>query len=72
MGVDDAGDGAVVDVPVAGFNVFYSSDAFFFGFVGEHGAEGHVSNAADVGVGGTVFRVDDDATFVVFFNSNGV
>jgi len=72
VGVNDAGNGAVVDVPVAGFDVFYGGDAFFFGFVGEHGAEGHVADAADVGVGGTVFRVDDDATFVVFFNSNSV
>ena len=71
MCVDDAGDGSVVDVPVARFDVFYGGDTFFFGFVGEHGTECDVADTADVGVGSAVFRVDDDTTFVVCFNSYG-
>lgn len=50
MGVDDAGDGSVVDVAVARLDVFYGCDAFFFGFVGEHGAEGYVADTADMGL----------------------
>ena len=69
--VDDAGDGAVVDVPVAGFDVFDGCDAFFFGFVGEHGAEGDVADTADVGLGSAVFGVDNNTAFVVCFNSDG-
>ena len=71
MGVDDAGDGAVVDVAVAGFDVFYGGDAFFFGLVREHGAKGDVADTADVRVGRAVFRVDDDAAFFVRFDAHG-
>ena len=71
MGVDDAGDGAVVDVAVTRFDVFCCGDAFFFGFVGEHGAKSYVADTADVGVGGAVFRVDDDTAFFVGFNAYG-
>src|SRR5579859_1268466 len=60
--VDDAGDGTVVDVAVASFDVFDGGDTFFFGFVSQHGAEGHVADTADVGVGSAVLGVDDDAT----------
>jgi hypothetical protein len=38
--------------------------------MGEHGAKGYVADTADVGVGGAVFGVDDDAAFVVDFNAD--
>ena len=65
MRVHDGRDGVVVDVAVAFGDVFDRGDGFFFGFVGEHGAEGAVSDDADVRELGAVLLVDDEATFVV-------
>ena len=65
MRVHDGWDGVVVDVAVAFGDVFDRGDGFFFGFVGEHGAEGAVADDADVGKLGAILLVDDEATFVV-------
>lgn len=70
MGVHDAGDGVVVDMAVAFGDVFDAGDCFFFGFVGEHGAEGAVADDADMGEFGAVLFVDDEAAFVVDFKTD--
>lgn len=70
MRVHDARDGAVVDVAVTLFDVFNRCDGFFFGFMGEHGAEGAVTDDADVGEFGAVLLVDYEAAFVVDFEAD--
>ena len=70
MGVHDAGDGVVVDVAVAFGYVFDAGDGFFFGFVREHGAEGAVTDYADVRQFGPVLFVDYEAAFVVDFEAD--
>ena len=70
MGVHDAGDGVVVDVAVAFDYVFDAGDGFFFGFVREHGAEGAVTDYADVRQFGPVLFVDYEAAFVVDFEAD--
>ena len=68
--VHDGRDGVVVDVAVALFDELDGRDAFLFGFVREHGAEGAVADDADVGELGAVLFVDDEAAFVVDFKAD--
>ena len=70
MRVHDAGDGAVVDMAIALFDVLNCCDGFFFGFVREHRAKGAVTNDADVGKFGAVLLVDYEAAFVVDFEAD--
>lgn len=70
MCVHDAGDGAIVDVTVALFDIFDRGNGFFFGFVGEHGAECAIADNTDVGEFGAVLLVDYEAAFVVDFEAN--
>ena len=70
MRVHNAGDGAIVDVTVALFDVFDHGHSFLLGFVREHGAEGAVTNDADVGEFGAVLLVNDKAAFVIDLEAN--
>lgn len=70
VGVDDGGNGIVVDVTVAGGNHLRDSEALILGLVGKHRAKGGVTNAADVGDVGLELRVNNDATAVVELDTN--
>ena len=70
MRVHDRGDGVVVDVAEALFDVFDGRDTFFFRFVCEHGAKGTVAYYADVGDLRAVLFVDYEAAFVVDFEAD--
>lgn len=70
MCVHDAGDGAIIDVTVALFDILDRGNGFFFGFVGEHGAECAIADDTDVGEFGAVLLVDYEAAFVVDFEAN--
>lgn len=65
MGVHDGRDASVVDMAVALGDVLDDSNALLFGLVGQHGSKCNITDAADVGDLGSVFRVDDDATSLV-------
>ena len=65
VGVHDGGDGAVVDVAVALSDVLDGSDSLLLSLVGKHGAEGAVTDSADVGDLGAVLLVDDQAAAVI-------
>lgn len=65
VGVHDAGNGAVVDVAVALGYVLDGGNTLLLGLVGQHGAEGGVTDGTDVGDLGAVLLVDDDAATVV-------
>lgn len=49
---------------------FDGCHGFFFGFVREHGAEGAVTDDADVWQAGAVFLVDHEAAAVVGFEAD--
>lgn len=68
--VDDGGDGVVVDVTVAGSNHLGNGKAFVFSLVGQHGTERSIANATYVGHVRLEFRVDNDPSTVVKFNTN--
>jgi hypothetical protein len=70
VGVHDAGDGGVVDVAVAGLDVFDGGNGLLLGLVGQHGAESAVTNDTDVGELGAVFLVDDQTATVVLLDAN--
>ena len=70
MRVHDGGDGVVVDVAVALFHEFDGCYAFFFGFMCEHGAEGAVTDDANVRELGAILFVDYEAAFVVNFEAD--
>ena len=70
MRVHDRGNGVVVDVAEALFDVFDGRDAFFFRFVCEHGAKGTVAYDPDVGDFGAILFVDYEAAFVVDFEAD--
>ena len=70
MRVHDGGYGVVVYMAIAFGDVFNGGDGFFFGFVGEHGAEGAVADDADVWLFGAVLLVDYEAAFVVDFEAD--
>ena len=65
VGVHDGGDGVVVDVTGALGDVFDCGDGLFLGFMGEHGAEGAVTDDANVWQFSAVLFIDDEAAFVV-------
>jgi hypothetical protein len=70
MGINDAGDGTVVDMAVTRFDVLDRSNAFFFGFMGQHCSECYVADTSDVGLRCAVFGINDDAAFVVLLDAN--
>lgn len=65
VGVDDGGDGSVVDVAVTALDVLNSGDALLLGLVRQHGSKSHVANALDVGHGGVELVVDNDTALAV-------
>jgi len=66
VGVHDAGDAGVVDVAVALLDVLDSGNGLLLSLVGEHGAEGHITDDTDVGKLGAILLVDDKtATFIL-------
>jgi hypothetical protein len=70
VGVHDAGNGAVVDVPVSLADVLNRCDTLLLGLVRQHSSEGDISNYADVGNLGAVFLVNDNAASLVGFDTN--
>lgn len=68
--VDDRGDSLVVDVPVAGLDVFDGSNTLLLSLVREHGAEGHVADALDARDRGVELVIDDNAALGVNLNPN--
>lgn len=70
VGVHDAGDGGVVDVAVALLDVFDDSDGLLLGLVGQHGAEGNVTDHTDVGNLGAVLLVNDQTAAVILVDAN--
>ena len=72
VGVDDRRNAVVVDVAVSGFEVFDSSDTFLLSLVREHGSEGHVTDTFDVLDRGAELVIDDNATLVVFLDTNSL
>lgn len=68
--VHDRGDDAVVDVTVTLRNVLDGGDGLLLSLVGKHGAEGAVTDDADVGNLGAVLVVDDQAALVVGLDTN--
>jgi hypothetical protein len=65
VGVHDAGDGAVVDVAVVLGDVLDGGNGLLLGLVGEHRAEGAVTDDADVRDLGAVLLVDHETATVV-------
>lgn len=65
MGVHDGRDASVVDMAVALGDVLNDGNTLLLSLVGQHGSKCNITNAADVGDLGSVFRVDDDATSLV-------
>lgn len=70
MGIHDRGDGIVVDMAVAAFDVLNGRDAFLLGFVRQHGPEGAVADDTDVRNLGAVLLIDNKAAFVVDIKTN--
>lgn len=69
-GVHDRGNAAVVDVAVTLLDVLNGSNGLLLGLVGKHGAEGDITNAANVGDLGAVLGVDDDTAALVLLEAN--
>lgn len=69
--VDNRRDGVVVDVSVAGLDVFDGCDALFFCLVCEHGPEGDVADAFDVLLRRGELVVNDDTASVVEVDTCG-
>ena len=69
-GVHDRGDAAVVNVAVTLLDVLDGSNGLLLSLVGKHGAEGDITNAADVGDLGAVLGVDDDAAALILLETN--
>lgn len=65
VGVHDAGDGAVVDVAVVLGDVLDGGNGLLLSLVGKHGAEGAVTDHADVRDLGAVLLVDHEAATAV-------
>lgn len=70
VGIHDAGDSGVVNVPVALFDIFDGSDGLFFGLVGQHGTESAVTDNTDVRSLGAIFLVNHQSTLVVSLEAN--
>ena len=70
MRVHDAGDGTVIDVAIAFFDIFDGRDGFLLGLVRKHGTESAVADDADMRQFGAVLLVDDEAAFVVDFEAD--
>lgn len=72
VGVDDGGNGSVVDVAVASLDDLDSSNTLLLGLVGKHGTESGVTNALDTLAGGVVLVVDNDASSLVLLDSDSL
>ena len=70
VGVHDAGDGGVVDVAVALLDVLNGSNGLLLSLVGQHGAEGHVTDHTDVRQLGAVLLVNDQTATVVLVDTD--
>lgn len=64
-GVHDGGNAAVVDVAVALLDVLDNSNSLLLSLVRKHGAEGGVTDAANVGDLGAVLGVDNDTAALI-------
>lgn len=69
-GVHDGGNATVIDVAVTLLNVLDGSNGLLLGLVGKHGAEGDITDAADVGDLGAVLGVDDDTAALILLEAN--
>lgn len=70
VGVHDAGDGSVVDMAVALLDVLDNGNSLLLGLVSQHGAEGNVTNDADVGDLGAVLLVNDEAAALILVDAD--
>ena len=70
MRVHDRGDCVIVDVAVALFDKLNGRHAFLFGLVCKHGAEGAVTDDADVGQFGAILFIDYEAAFGIDFEAD--
>lgn len=70
VGVDDGGNGAVVDVTVTRVEILSGRNALLLGLVCEHGTEGDVADTLDASDGGVELRVDDDTALGVDFDAD--
>lgn len=68
--VHDRWDASVVDVAVALLDVLDDGDGLLLGLVGQHGPEGDISNAPDVGELGSVLLINDDTSALVELQPN--
>lgn len=69
LGIDDVGNDVVVYMTGLSGDAFDAGDAFFFGFVGEHGSGDDIADGVDAGDVGLEVLVDRDASFFVGFES---
>ena len=69
-GVHDRRDAAVVDVAVTLLDVLDNSDGLLLGLVSKHGAEGGITDAADVGDLGAVLGVNNNASALVLLQAD--
>lgn len=72
VGIDDGRNAVVVDVAVSRFEEFDSSNTFLLSLVGKHGSKCHVTDTLDVLDRGAELIIDDDATLVVFLDTNSL
>ena len=72
MGVDDRRNAVVVDVTVSRLEVFNSSDTLLLSLVREHGSKGHITDTFDVLDRGAELVIDNNATLVVFLDTNSL
>lgn len=72
VGVDDSGDGSVVDVSMTSLDDLDSSDTLLLGLVRKHGSESGVTNALDTLAGGVVLVIDNDASALVLLDSDSL
>ena len=65
VGIDDAGDGIVIDMAVTGDELFDASDPLLLGFMSEHGAGDDVADGVDTfSTGGETFVDRNEAFFM--------
>lgn len=70
VGVNDRWDDTIVDVTMAGLDVFGRGNTLFLSFVSKHGAEGNVTDTSDALDSGIKLVVDDNATPVIELDAN--
>ena len=70
MGVDDRGNGVVVDVTVSALEDLDRSDTLLLGLVCQHGSESSISDTLDSLDTGVELVVNDDPSLVVHLDTN--